>query len=568
VILGTAAYMSPEQARGLPVDRRGDVWSFGCVLYECLVGRPAFTGATASDLIAKILEREPDWSALPAGTPPPVREILRRCLRKEAEARPRDIRDVRLELEAVASGATKGDPAHEKSIAVLPFENLSGADDDYFADGVTDEILNALGQLEGLRVAARTSCFAFKGRREDLRLVGEKLDVATVLEGTVRRSGSRLRVTAQMVNVADGYQLWSERYDREMTEVFAVQDEIANAIAARLRGALHAETDRARARGGTKSLEAYELLLRGRALQTKRGRFLPQAVACFERAIALDPHYAEALAWLADSYRLMGVFGAAPALEVMPKAKALAEQAIALDPRMAEAWATLASVEELYDRNFAKADTLYIHALDIDPRHSRARAQQALWGIVRRARSEDEVIAGITRAIQDDPLNAWVGGMHSQILGVLGRHEESIVAAERALELDADSFYSHWNVMRSHAWAGHYERAIQEAPALLSASARNQWSLGLLGWTYGRAGLTDKARACYDELEARSRHEFVSPSWLAVTAGASGMIEEGLRWAQRTITDRDPLALWARSFPFWDALRSDPRFADVMRGVV
>jgi serine/threonine-protein kinase len=560
--------MSPEQARGIAVDRRSDVWSFGCVLYECIAGRPAFTGATASDLIARILEREPDWSALPAGTSPAVKEILRRCLRKEAEARPRDIRDVRLDLEAVASGPAKSDAAREKSIAVLPFENQSGSDDDYFADGVTDEILNALAQVEGLRVAARTSCFAFKGKREDLRLVGEKLDVATVLEGTVRRSGSRLRITAQMVNAADGYQLWSERYDREMTDVFAVQDEIASAIATRLRGALHAETDQARARGGTRSLEAYELLLRGRALQNKRGRFLPQAAACFERAIALDPHYAEALAWLADSYRLMAVFSTSPALEVMPKAKALAEQAIALDARMAEAWATLASVEELFERNFAKADALYDHALEIDPRHSRARAQQSLWGAVRRARSADEAIAGVTRAIQDDPLNAWVGGMHSQILGVLGRHEESILAAERALELDADSFYSHWNVMRAHAWAGHHERAIQEAPALLSSSGRNQWSLGLLGWTYGSAGLGAKARACYDELEARSRHEFVAPSWLAVTAGAAGMIDEGLRWAQRAVDDRDPLALWARSFPFWAPLREDARLADVMRGLV
>ena len=172
VILGTAAYMSPEQTRGLAVDRRSDVWSFGCVLYECLAGRPAFGGATVSDLIARILEREPDWSALPPGTPPRAREILRRCLRKEAEARPRDIRDVRLELEEVAAGGAKADAGREKSIAVLPFENQSGADDDYFADGMTDEILNALAQVEGLRVAARTSCFAFKGQREGLRLVG------------------------------------------------------------------------------------------------------------------------------------------------------------------------------------------------------------------------------------------------------------------------------------------------------------------------------------------------------------------------------------------------------------
>src|SRR6185295_20191547 len=171
----------------------------GCILFECLTGRPAFAGETASDLIARILERDPDWTALPAGMPARLRDLVRRCLRKDADQRPRDIRDGRLELAELARGADPGSK-HEKSIAVLPFENLSGADDEYFADGVTDEILNALAHVEGLRVAARTSCFAFKGKREDLRTVGEKLDVATVLEGTVRRSGSRLRITAQMVN--------------------------------------------------------------------------------------------------------------------------------------------------------------------------------------------------------------------------------------------------------------------------------------------------------------------------------------------------------------------------------
>src|SRR5258706_1527060 len=295
VILGTAAYMSPEQARGKPVDRRSDVWSFGCVLFECFAGRPAFSGETPSDLIARILEREPDWSALPPSTPAPVREVLRRCLRKEVEERPRDIRDVRLGLMEIASGTGKSSATAEKPSAVLPFENQSGPDDEYFADGVTDEILNVLAQGEGLRVAARTSGFAFKGRREDLRVIGEKLDVTTVLEGTVRRAGQRLRITAQLVNAADGYQLWSERYDREMTDVFQVQDEIAGAIAQRLRVAMLSDADRTRV--GTKNLEAYELLLRGRAFQTKRGRFMAQAGACFEKAIGLRPGDAEPLAW-------------------------------------------------------------------------------------------------------------------------------------------------------------------------------------------------------------------------------------------------------------------------------
>ena len=563
-IVGTAAYMSPEQARGRPVDRRSDVWSFGCVLFEAFAARPAFGGETVSDLIARILEREPDWAALPAGTPPRVREILRRCLRKEADACPRDIRDVRLELEDIAAGGAKGEVAREKSIAVLPFENQSGADDEYFSDGVTDEILNALAQVAGLRVAARTSCFAFKGKREDLRLVGEKLDVATVLEGTVRRAGSRLRITAQLVNAADGYQLWSERYDRELTDVFAVQDEIAGAIATRLRGTMTAEADRQKARGGTRNLEAYELLLKGRSLQEKRGRFIQQAIECFQRAIELDPGYAEAMGWMSDSYRLIGIFGGSRPHDVMPRAKALAERALAIDPGMPEALMSLAGIADQYEFDFPASDRLYEQTLAADPRHARARSQRALWRTFRSAMPVEVALAEVRQAQQDDPLNAWVGGMHSQILGVAGRHEESIAVAESSLGADADSFYSQWNVMRAHAWAGHYERAIAEAPSLFAVSGRHQWALGLLGWTYGEAGHVERARACYDELEARSRHEYIAPSWLAVVGSAAGLTELAIEWVERSINERDPLAIWSLRFPMWNKLRSHPRYRSIM----
>jgi serine/threonine protein kinase len=566
-ILGTVAYMSPEQARGRPVDRRSDVWSFGCVLFECLAGSQAFAGETLSDVIARILEREPDWAALPSNTPSRAREILRRCLRKDAEARPRDIRDVRLELTEVAAGGGKTDVGREHSVAVLPFDNLSGPDDEYFADGVTDEILNRLSHLEGLQVAARTSCFAFKGRREDLRAIGEQLDVATVLEGSVRRAGARLRITAQLVKTADGYQLWSERYDREMTDVFEVQDEIANAIATRLRGTLHDEADRRRARRGTQNLEAYELLLQGRALQNRRGRFLPQAIACFEKAIALDPQYAEAMAWLSDSYRLTGTFGGAPYSEVMPKAKALAERALAIDSGLAEAWATLACVTEQYEWDFDGAGPMWERALTADPRHSRARAQRALWGFCLGRMTNDEALLGSSRAAQDDPLNAWVRAMHSYLLGFAGRHAESIAEAERAIEFDDEAFFAQWNLMRAYAWDGQYERAIQVAPALLRMSGRHPWGLGALAWTYGKSGRVDWARAVYDEIEARSRHEFMSPFWLAVAAESAGLQEQAIGFVDRAVVERDPLVVWGRVTPFWDALRAHPRFEEVTRRV-
>ena len=561
VILGTAAYMSPEQARGKAVDRRSDVWSFGCVLFECYAGHPAFSGETASDLIARILEREPDWSALPQATPPRVREVLRRCLRKNVDDRPRDIRDVRLELTEIASGASRV-AAHEKSIAVLPFENQSGADDEYFADGVTDEILNALAQVEGLRVAARTSCFAFKGKREDLRTIGEKLDVATLLEGTVRRAGPRLRITVQLVNAADGYQLWSERYDREMTDVFAVQDEIAGAIAARLRVAMQKDSEKSR---GTKNLEAYELVLRGRAFQVRRGRFMAQAAACFEKAIALDPDYAEPLAWLSDFYRLSGTFGETHIGEAMAKARSLGERALAIDPDQGHAWSTLASIAEQYDRDYPRSDELYAKALSLEPRNATTRAQWAVWRIVRSAMPDEVALAELRQAVQDDPLNSWVEGMYSFGLAIAGRHEEAVAEGRRAMELDPESFFARWSLMRSLAWAGEYDAAFQLAPAALMESGRHVWALGLLGWSYARAGRAAEARACYDELEARSRHGFVSLAWLSVAACAAGLADDSLRHLERAVAEREPTVLWSRRFPLWDSLRSHPRFEEITR---
>ena len=558
-IVGTIAYMSPEQARGYPVDRRSDVWSFGCVLYEALTGSAAFRGDTPSDLIAKILEREPDWSAIPAAVPPRVKEILRRCLRKDAEARPRDLRDVKLELEEVLAGDRRGEPSREKSIAVMPFENQSGPDDEYFADGVTDEILNALAQVEGLRVAARSSCFAFKGRREDPRTIGEKLEVTTVLEGTVRRSGPRLRITAQLVNAADGHLMWSERYDRELTDVFAVQDEIAGAIAVKLRGAMAAGAETTKAKVGTKSVEAYEMFLKGRALQYQRGGSVLAAIGWFEKSIALDPNYAEPQAWLADSWRLLGTYGTSPAHEVMPKSQAAAERALALDPNSCEALSTLADIEIQYHRHAEKARVLWNRALDVNPRFVRARCERALWLVGPGEITLDEALVEMERAAADEPLNPWVAGMRSYALGFAGKLDEALAESERALELSPDSFFARYCVVQSLAWLGRYDEAIARTPSLLAISGRHPWALGTLCWVLAHKGDTEKAAAVFAELEARARHEFISPFWLAAAAAAVGEKAKAEAFAERAIQDRDPVLTLAWVMPQYREVWNLPR---------
>jgi serine/threonine-protein kinase len=407
-------------------------------------------------------------------------------------------------------------------------------------------------------VAARTSCFAFKGRREDLRAVGEKLDVATVLEGSVRRSGARLRITVQMVKVADGYQMWSERYDREMTDVFAVQDEIAAAVAARLKVALHGPAARGGGRRGTASLEAYELFLRGRALQYRRGGSILDAARLFEQAIAIDPAYAEAHAWLADSYRLLGTYGMAPALEVMPRARAAAEKALALDPDDCEALATLADVAIQFDHDPARAMALWARSIAIDPRHVRTLCERALWQSGAGLMDPGQGVLETHKAMTADPLNAWAAGMHAFMLGIAQRHAEAIVEAQKAVAIDPGSWFARYTVMQANAWAGNDDVAFALGPPLLAASGRHVWALGLMAWLSARQGDADRARAIHDELSARARHEYVGPMSIALAAAAAGRAEEALRLVDRAITERDPLLGVFGHMAHFDDLRAIP----------
>ena len=311
VTVGTPAYMSPEQAAGEELDGRSDLFALGCVLYEMLTGEVAFTGPTVQAIIAsRFIHTPPDVTAQRPATPSAVSQTVAKLLSKAPDDRHATGAQVIASLTSAPQPARSAPVATEEvSIAVLPFSSLSREpDDEFFADGVTEEILNALAQIPRLRVAGRSSAFSFKGKNEDLRSVGAKLNVSTILEGTIRRAGNRLRITAQLSKASDGYQLWSERYDRVAEDVFAVQDEIASAIAGKLRLTLDADNG-SRPRAPTEHLAAYELYLKGRALLYQRGRSIAKARECFEQAVALDANYAQAWAGLADAYTTSGYSG-------------------------------------------------------------------------------------------------------------------------------------------------------------------------------------------------------------------------------------------------------------------
>lgn len=562
--LGTPAYMSPEQAGGdHEVDGRSDEYSLACMLFEMLAGDLPFTGKSpGAILLRRFTQAPPRLSASRPGVPNAVDAAIHRAMAREPDERFPGVTEFAKALRAPTP--SPGAPI-DKSIAVLPFTNMSREpEDEFFSDGITEEIINVLSQLEGLRVAARTSSFSYKGTQEDLRKVAERLGVSTILEGSVRKAGTRLRVTAQLINAADGYHLWSERYDRELTDVFAIQDEIANAIAARLRITLDRDTEAQLVRPGTGHLEAYELFLKGRVLQTRRGR-IRAGLECFEKAVVLDPNFADAQAWLADSYRLLAVFGLGPAAQMMPRAKAAAERAVELDPGLPEAHATLADVALLYDRDHARAEAAWDRALALSPSHVRARCERALWWFAVVQGDADRAATEVRLAREADPLGAWVAAMNGIVLGLGGRPVEALAEARRAVQLDPDGFVGRWLTVEAAMWAKDTEAAIQAAEPAFLMSGRHPWILASLALAHAGAGHDEVAAAIRAELEARGKTGFVQPFWLATAALATGDDEAAVTRVSQSVAVRDPVVFFVNRLPEWQRLRDHPGIVSARR---
>ncbi len=476
-VLGTPGYMSPEQARGEEADARSDIFAFGLVLYEMLSGRRAFSRKSVVETMAAILHME----AEPLEAPPALQSILARCLRKSPAERYQSMAQVKEALAAIPSGAGSSGE-RTPSIAVLPFVNMSAdKENEYFSDGLAEEILNLLAKIPGLKVIARTSSFAFRGKEQDIRTIAEALGVSNVLEGSVRSAGNRLRVTAQLIQAADGAHLWSERYDRDMTDVFAIQDEIGAAISDALKLRL---IFRARA----VNIEAYQSYLKG---QYYRVRFTPESLAkakgCFERALEIDPNYASAYSGLAAYYSVLATLGIEPTVAMAPLAKAAAEKALSIEPGNSEAHSVLAVAAGSFDYDWKAAQA----------HHSRAVAAVSVAPVVRIRFSHfyliplgriPEALEQTRLALETDPLSMLVHWGTAWTMCAAGQYHETIEYALRASEIDAN-FHLIWFTMgyaqfragRSEEAIGSLKRAVELAP-WYSLSA---W---LLAAAYSRAG--------------------------------------------------------------------------------
>jgi serine/threonine-protein kinase len=571
-ILGTVPYMSPEQIEAKPIDHRSDLFSLGIVLYEMAVGRRPFDGDSSPALMSSILRDEARAVHLQRPeVPAEVSQLIAQCLRKAARDRIQSAGEVLAGLKsqrrAFESGSAAAGPASARvsSIAVLPFTDMSAAQDQgWFCDGIAEEILNALAQLKGLKVAARASAFSFRGKELDLATIGEKLNVTTVLEGSVRRAGDRVRITVQLNQVRDGFQMWSERYDREIKDIFDVQDEIAKAIAERLRITLAGDGDLRLVPKATANVDAYQLYLKGRALLNRRAASMPLALEQFQRAVALDPDYALAWAGIADAFTVFGYYGAARPENVRTLAIDAAHKAIALDPNSAEAHTALACASLFYHGDPRGAEREFRVALDLNPHYVQGRCWYALFLLQWTYGRMEEGVNEARRALDSDPLSSYALTIYAITLGMAGHAEEAIATAKRSIEADPDSYIAIWALGQTLAWSGRAEEAVK-AHRQGAEKAKSPFSLSPLTSALARAGRSAEALAVYEEVTARATSEYVSPAQLALTAAAAGRGHEALAFAAQAWAARDPFIYFARHYPDYEWHRRQPEFQVILR---
>jgi eukaryotic-like serine/threonine-protein kinase len=548
MLLGTPAYMSPEQIEGQQVDERSDIFSFGAVLYEIVSGRRPFAGQTTSQVISAILRDDPPPLA---SAPPALEHVVMRCLAK----RPADRYQAMTEVRAALEEASVRPGARQPSIAVLPFANLSGdKENEYFSDGLAEEIINALAQIPGLKVIARTSAFAFKDRNEDVRQIAQALGVTKVLEGSVRRSGDRIRVTAQLISAADGTHMWSDRFDRSMSDVFAIQDEIAQSIASAFRMKMAAK--KASLRAHTPPLPAYEAFLRGRHLLFK---FTPdgwaRAKVWLDQAIALDPEYADPHMVLALGYILIGFNGIQPFRDVAPAMRAAAHRALTLNPSDPQPQFLLASVAAANDYNWTEAAERFRIAMGAPTVSADARWAYASLCLSPEGRFTESA-AEMGRAVEQDPLNPIWRAVWSAHLTNAGQIERAIEEAQTANELDEGHFTPHFILGEAYLAAGRLEDAVASFERAHRIAPWHATSAGLLAGSLFRLGDKDRSAKIAAQLGDDPR-----PPWGRVVYHLlCSDIDAAADWFERMIELRDPFAIAYACAPITRPLRESARW--------
>jgi serine/threonine protein kinase/Tfp pilus assembly protein PilF len=576
-VVGTAAYMSPEQAEGRELDARSDIFSYGLILYEMLCGQRAFRGDSWISTLASILRDEPrPFPEIHAAIPEPLKQHVTRCLRKDPGQRFQSMLEVKLALEqassapgivsskASSSSSSRAAAAVVKqeeavSIAVLPFANLSAdRENEYFGDGLAEEIINELTKVPELRVIARTSAFTFRGQEQDLHAIAEKLKVGTILEGSVRRIGNHVRVTAQLIKVADESHLWSERYDREMTDIFAIQDDISQAIASALKVKL------ASPRRRTENIEAYQNYLKGLYwYQRYNPESLAKAKAAFERALELDPSYAPAYAGLAVFYYGLGALSIKRMIDMAPLAKSAAQRALEIDPMLSEAHSVLGLVVGAVEYDWKAAEKHFQAGMAIDPVPPLVRLRCGLYFLTP-LRRYGEAMVQYQRALETDPLSMMAHFGLAFVLYCRRQYDQAIEHAARAVDLYPEYWLVHLAMGLALSQKGTPREAIVSLAKTVQLSPSFSLASGFLAAAYARSGDVGRAEKVIEEMRERSSRQYVSSTGFAVYHAALGQAEKVFEFLQAAFDDRDPYLTRIDAEPYFEPFRSDPRYRELM----
>ncbi len=613
--MGTVAYMSPEQLRGEIVDHRSDIWSLGVALYEMAAGQLPFREEHELAMVYSIMnERPAPITARRPDLPGGLQQIVEKAMQEDRNKRYQrldemlgDLMLLKNELDSTSSKSRPATAASRKRkrsylygsiagllvlllgislairqlrelrkttissdqyrIAVLPLVNISPNEkDEYFADGMTEELISTLSKISHFRVIARTSVMCYKDSGKDIATIGHELKVGTILEGSVRRADDKLRITAQLIDVRRQEPIWTEDYDRELQEIFAIQNDIAQRVAAALQAELPRGDKRRIEKKPTENFEAYTSYLKGRFFWNKRTvEGLKKGIAYFEQAIAQDSAYALAYAGLADSYALLGTveYGGLAAKEAIPKAKAAAEKALALDDQCAEACASLANIRYTYEWDWPAAEQEFKRALVLNPNYTMARHWYAHY-LAARGRL-DEAVAEIKLAQELDPLSLIINTTVGMVFYFARRPDQAIEQLRKTLEIDPNFVATQLQLGVFFVQQQRFAEAIAEFQKAINLAGENPISLALLGHAYAASGKRSEAFAILAKLQQPAFRPFVSPSHLALVYLGLGDKDRVFEWLEKAYEERVNYLTYLKVEPLFDNLRSDPRFAALLK---
>jgi len=582
VVIGTPEYMSPEQVGGEDVDQRSDLYSLGIILYEMVIGREPFHADSAFAVGMKHKSEEPQApQMINPQIPDSLNRMILRCLEKDKERRFQSAEEILSELKVIKESITttreisrelktvtapRAQETEEKSIAVLPFVDLSPQkDQEYFCDGLAEELINSLMHVSELRVPARSSSFSFKGKDIDVREVGKTLNVETVLEGSVRKAGNRLRITAHLINVADGYHMWSERYDRDMDDIFAIQDEISLAIVDNLKIKLLKGEKTKIVKRRTENKEAYNLYLEGRYFWNRRHEGdMMKAIECYQQALAKDPSYALPYVGIADVFNVFGLWSFIDPKEAFSKAKAAVSKALELDNALGDAFTSLGFINTCSDWDWIEAEKNYKRGIELNPKNAYAHGWYGIF-LISQKRGKEGIESG-QRALELEPLSPLMNALLGVVLGYGGQIEKGREQLKKALEMEP-------NLPMGNLWLGqlYITRPEDYGKAIFflqkAAQLGMTFALGWLGWAMTQAGKKDEAAKVLDQLDEIAKQRYISPFQKALIFIGLDRIDEAFEHLELAYEEREPFLAYFLLNWIPGPVRSDSRYTAILKKI-